>query len=554
MKRTAFFILFACCWVSIFSQTPDTGTLLRQLSDSLNYCIKHRQEYINKKETRIRTIKHRLTNKPQDDWQRYEIYDQLSKEYQKFNVDSAIHYAEKKLELSTLHHKSTELTRSKIDLSLLCSMRGRYLEAEKILQSINSCSLDKNLRAEYYSAYHQFWEYYSISSRDNAYAKKQFALYDDSLIHVMDHSSISYKILQANIAGNKKQYLEAEKKFKELLADEEIGSAHYAMITCGLAFNYMTLNQPDQAQIYFTLSAITDLRNATRENMSLQILAMMEFQNKNLELASTYAQIAVEDAVASGIHFRTSQIYQFYTDLNAQYKQEETKQKAKLRTSLIVISCISFCLILLAIYIVLQIRRISRIKETLSQSNEQLRELNNRLNLMNEELNHKNEELHEIGNIKEKYIAQFFDLCSSYISKMENYQNQLYKLAINHHYEMLVKRLKSTSQIDEELEALYKHFDSIFLSLYPTFIEEFNALLSENEKITLKSEHLLNKELRIYALLRLGLVDSNKMASFLRCSISTIYNYRTKMRNKSRIERDDFENQVMQIGKADTHK
>lgn len=126
-----FFILFACCWVSIFSQTPDTGTLLRQLSDSLNYCIKHRQEYINKKETRIRTIKHRLTNKPQDDWQRYEIYDQLSKEYQKFNVDSAIHYAEKKLELSTLHHKSTELTRSKIDLSLLCSMRGRYLEAEK---------------------------------------------------------------------------------------------------------------------------------------------------------------------------------------------------------------------------------------------------------------------------------------------------------------------------------------------------------------------------------------------------------------------------------------
>ena len=318
MKHTAFFILFACCWVSIFSKNPDPDTQLQHLSDSLNYCIRHRQEYINKKETRIRTIKHRLANKPQDDWQRYDIYGQLAEEYQKFNVDSAIYYAEKKLELAALYKKSSELSMSKMKLSLLCSMRGRYLEAEKILQSINSSSLDKNLHAEYYSAYHQFWEYYSISSRDNAYAKKQFALYDDSLIHVMDHSSISYKILQANILANKKQYLEAEKEFKKLLADEEAGSAYYAMITCGLAFNYMNLNQPDQAQIYFTLSAITDLRNATRENMSLQILAMMEFQNKNLELASTYAQIAVEDAVASGIHFRTSQIYQFYTDLNAQ--------------------------------------------------------------------------------------------------------------------------------------------------------------------------------------------------------------------------------------------
>ena len=550
MKRTVIFILFVCCWTSISSKTP-TSIFLQHLSDSLNYCIRHRQEYINKKEIRIKTIQHRLANKPQDDWQRYEIYNQLSKEYQKFNVDSAIYYAEKKLELSTLHKRYYELTMSKIDLSLLCSMRGRYLEAERILQSINSSSLDKNLRAEYYSAYHQFWEYYSISSRDNVYAKKQFALYDDSLIHVMDCSSISYKILQANISANKKQFLETEKKFKELLADEEIGSTYYAMITCGLAFNYMNLNQPEQAKIHFILSAITDLRNATRENISLQILAMMEFQDKNLELASTYAQIAVEDAVASSIHFRTSQIYQFYTYLNAQYKQEATKQKSKLQTSLIVISCISFCLIILAIYIVLQIRKISRIKETLSQSNEHLKELNNRLNLMNEELNRKNEELHEIGNVKEKYIAQFFDLCSSYINKMESYQNQLYKLAINHHYEMLIKRLKSTSQIDEELETLYKHFDSVFLSLYPTFVEDFNALLNEDEKITLKSEHLLNKELRIYALLRLGLVDSNKMASFLRCSISTIYNYRTKMRNKSRIERDDFENQVMQIGKTD---
>lgn len=123
--------------------------------------------------------------------------------------------------------------------------------------------------------------------------------------------------------------------------------------------------------------------------MSLQSLAFIEFKNKNLELASTYAQVAVEDAIASNIHFRTSQIYQFYTDLNTQYKQEEIKQKSKLQTSLIIISCISVCLVLLAIYVFLQIRKITRIKETLASNNKQLRNLNNQLNQMNEELNPK---------------------------------------------------------------------------------------------------------------------------------------------------------------------
>lgn len=550
MKHTVVLFLFICLNGLVFSAEPSSTAqvTLQHLSDSLNECIKHRQEYVNRKENRIKGIKRLLDNKSPNDWQRYDIYNQLSKEYKKFVVDSAIFYTKKKMNLAELHKKEKELNASKIDLSLLYSMRGSYLEAEKLLQSIQSSSLDKELRYEYYSAYHQFWEYYSISSRGNDYAKQQFALYDDSLVQVMDKSSLSYKLLQANILASKKQFAEAEEQFLELLATEEAGSTNSAMIACGLAFNYMNLNQPEQVKYYFTLSAITDLYNATRENMSLQSLAFIEFKNKNLELASTYAQVAVEDAIASNIHFRTSQIYQFYTDLNTQYKQEEIKQKSKLQTSLIIISCISVCLVLLAIYVFLQIRKITRIKETLASNNKQLRNLNNQLNQMNEELNQKNEQLHEIGNIKEKYIAQFFDLCSNYISKMENYQNQLYKLTINHHYEMLVKRLKSTNLIDEELETLYKHFDSIFLSLYPTFIEDFNALLNENEKVIPKAGHLLNKELRIYALLRLGLTDNTKMASFLRCSMSTIYNYRTKMRNKSKVDREDFENQVMQIG------
>ena len=115
---------------------------------------------------------------------------------------------------------------------------------------------------------------------------------------------------------------------------------------------------------------------------------------------------------------------------------------------------------------------------------------------------------------------------------------------MNKHYEELVKKLRSTALIDAESEALYRHFDTIFLNLYPTFVADLNALLKPEEQIVLKQDTLLNKELRIYALLRLGITDSEKIANFLRCSTSTIYNYRTKMRNRA-IDKELFEDKFI---------
>ena len=98
---------------------------------------------------------------------------------------------------------------------------------------------------------------------------------------------------------------------------------------------------------------------------------------------------------------------------------------------------------------------------------------------------------------------------------MEKYQNVLYKYAINKYYDELIKKLKSSALIDEELNALYARFDRVFLNLYPTFVSDFNALLKEEERIVLKTDTLLNRELRIYALLRLGISDSGKIANAL---------------------------------------
>lgn len=295
------------------------------------------------------------------------------------------------------------------------------------------------------------------------------------------------------------------------------------------------------------LSAIADTRNATRENASLQSLALIAYDEQNLADAFKFTQSAIDDVISSGIHFRAIEIYKFNSIINTAYQAEQARSRSHLATFLISTSIILFLLLLLVLFIYIQMKKTLKIKQALAQSNEELLRLNNKLNSMNSQLNDTNNQLCEINSIKEYYIAEFFDVCFSYIHKMEKYQNMLYKIAINKYYDELIKKLKSSALIDDELSALYTRFDKVFLGLYPTFVSDFNALLKDEEKIILKPDALLNRELRIYALLRLGITDSGKIANFLRCSTSTVYNYRTKMRNKAAVDRDEFENEIMKI-------
>ena len=243
-------------------------------------------------------------------------------------------------------------------------------------------------------------------------------------------------------------------------------------------------------------------------------------------------------------------IYEINDQLNNEYKKyksDSEKTNSRLKRYLMLISVFSAFLIVLVLYVYKQLKKRSRIKEELSRANLKLKELIFELNETNNRVNERNEQLSESNQIKEQYIAQFFHQCSSYIDKMEEYRRTLYRMAINRHYEELIKKMKSTSDVESELEELYAHFDSIFLGLYPTFVSAFNSLLSKDEQITLRADGLLTRELRIYALLRLGITDGSQIASFLRCSLSTIYNYRSKMRNKA-TDRDQFEDLVMKIG------
>ena len=169
------------------------------------------------------------------------------------------------------------------------------------------------------------------------------------------------------------------------------------------------------------------------------------------------------------------------------------------------------------------------------------------LSMSNEQLRLVNHELAQTGKIKEAYIAHYLDQCVAYLDKLESYRRSLAKLAMASRIDDLFKAIKSEQFIKDERKEFYQSFDKSFLELFPHFIASFNDLLLEEEQIHPKSNELLTTELRIFALIRLGITDSNAIAHFLGYSLATVYNYRSRMKHRAKGKMENFEQEVMNL-------
>ena len=514
----------------------------KSLTEQLDHMIANRHIYDCEKERRITDLRHLLSVSGLTPEQEYEINDKLFAEFHKYKLDSAIRYMERNVVLARRLGDRRNACISGIRLAELYSSTGMSIEAKRMLDSIDRRSVAGDLLAVYYKAYNRFYQQYVAFSGQKHFRELE-ERYQDSVIMTADTASVRYKLDLLYQMSRRDQSHEMEVLLLGFLGSLEADSQVYAECAYAVGSFYRRRGDDWLARKYYMISAMTDIKNATKENAAFQALATLYYRHDDLFRAFKYTQAAVEDALFSNVQFRTVQMSELYSIIIASHQAKESKIKHKLQHYLVLISVLSVVLVLLFVYLYKQLRRVNRIKEELSDTNEKLARLN-------EELGEKNEQLSDSNAVKVQYIARFFDLCSMYIDKMDDYRKSLKKLAQDRKFEDLYKRLKSTSMLEEEQEELYKNFDAIFLNLYPSFVEDFNALLTEDERIVLKQEDLLNKELRIYALLRLGITDSVKIASFLRCSLSTVYNYRTKVRNKAAISREEFEKKVMKIGTA----
>lgn len=534
MKNILLTVLLLLTQYTAFSIT-DPDSLYKRLDKVMD----NRQLYMANKEEKIQGIKQLLHIENLSPQQTYDINLKLCYEYKKYKSDSAVFYILKNVQIGRDLANQYLRNKAEIELAWLYSTAGLYIESKNLLDNIERRTMDPRLLADYYECYNEFCSHYGQSNNNILYYAKS-ELYRDSLLKVVDPASLKYQIVSAENILYKGKRREAETALLSLLEKTTDKNPERAVIAYLLGRMYMDETKMDLQKKYFAVSAITDIENSIKDNASLQSLALTFYKEDDIDQAFRFIEAAVNDALFCNVRYRTVEGSSFYPIINASFQEKEKKQKMEFRLYLILISIMSLFLIAGIIYTYKQMKRVSKIRRELFKTNEKLSKLNYQLQQTNDNLS-------ESNHIKEEYIAHFFDLCSTYIDKLENYRKALQKKASNNQLEDLFKTLKSTSIVETELEELYKNFDTVFLNLYPTFVRDFNVLLVAEERIQPRHGELLNTELRIFALIRLGITDSVKIASFLRYSLRTVYNYRTKVRNKA-IARESFEEMVKEIG------
>jgi acyl carrier protein phosphodiesterase len=520
--------------------------------------MNNKEVYVIEKERRISGIKNMLTIRDLTDNQRYTIYNKLYDEYYPYKVDSAIYYQELNLKLAGkynhLEHKYTTL----LNLSFSYWIKGRFFESMHIMDNLDRKLFDRLpewLLFEYYEAYERLYMYYASTEGNNVNQYyRQSNLYRDSLLQLVQPNMLKYNILTAEKQRDENNTGEAKKLLIKSLENIKSENHDKAIVANILANIYKKEGNVEMQKKYYAISAICDIKNAVKENTSMMALALLLYSEGSIDEAYKCIKFSMDDAVFCNAYFRTYELSKIFPIIDSAYQEKTEKQKSELQKYLLLVSVLSVFLIFAMIYVYRQMKRIAKIRKELHQTNVKLNILNTdlqqsntKLQELNGQLSTINQRLTETNRVKEAYLGKFIDLCSSYIEKLDNYRRSLNKIANSGKIEELLRSLKSSQFIEDELSDFYTNFDETFLRIYPTFITDFNSLFPEEEKQVSKQGELLNTELRICALIRLGINDSAQIAVFLRYSITTIYTYRSKLKNKS-LYPENFEERIMRIG------
>ena len=549
MKKTIILLCLCCIGVcNLRAADSVTDSLLRELDKT----IKKRPVYIEQKEHKLNELKRRLNSNITDD-ERFSILGTLLDEYRSYNTDSSLNVAQQRYQLALRMKNKGDQDNAIMNTADIMGMTCMYKEALDLMQGIHLDQLADVFHPYYYHIYRTVYGLmadYAVTERE----KKRYAdltdRYRDSLVMVNKDNLLIQTLIKSDQCNVRHEYDKAIKMLTDYLARPVSHVHDIAICAYTLSESYRLKGDKEKEKEYLIISAIADMKSAVREYVSLRKLAVLLYQEGDIERAYSYVTICMADASACNARLRKLEILEIFPIINDAYQLKTENQQRQMKWALVSISVLSIFLLIAIFYVYKQMKRTSAARREVVDANNRLKTLNEELHTFNDKLKEANHSIAENSYIKEEYIGRYMDQCSVYLEKMDNYRRSLGKIAATGNVEELYKNIKSSKFMDIELKEFYANFDNTFLQLFPTFVEDFNALLATNEQITLKPGERMNTKLRIFALIRLGIIDSVKIAQFLRYSMTTIYNYRTEVRNKAAGNRDMLEQEVMKIGKA----
>lgn len=533
-------------WHLSAAPSSSTDSLLRELDRTLASRFLYREQ----KAQCIDQWKEKLKRTPADT-ARFFVLDALLDEYRAYNTDTSLAVAREKYQVALTLPDPAYLDEARMNTADIMGTAGMYKEAIELMQTIRVADLPSRLHAYYYHIYRTVYGLmadYAVTEPEKKRYAESADHYRDSLLLVNDPQSWMYRLVKSDWYNVRNAYDQAIALLSDY-ADEHPDIHTQAVCAYTLSESYRLKGQEEMRKKYLILSATADIRSAIREYISLRKLAVILYQEGDIDRAYAYLKVCMDDAVACNARLRILEILQIFPFINQAYQQKEQKRQVQMKWALGFISLLSLGLLLAIVYVCRQMKRISAARQAVEEANRQLKALNEALHDSNAQLKEANRSIAENSYLKEAYIGRYMDQCSVYLEKMDRYRRSLGKIAAAGQVEDLYKQIKSTQFIQEELKDFYAHFDDTFLQLFPSFVDDFNALLAPGAQIYPKPGERMTTELRLFALIRLGITDSVKIAQFLRYSVTTIYNYRTKVRNKAAGNRDELEQLVMQIGK-----
>ena len=506
---------------------------------SLDQVISSKEMIEGQKENRILRLRAGISSAVSD-VERYGIYNDLFNEYFQYNIDSTISYAYRKIELAESSGNDELIKDAVLDLADRYAMSGQY---DAILSLFGEYDYQWLEEARYLSILNTVYSNLSKSSNDLVLAMKYSRAkdeYQQQLLSTLNDDDIGRIFIQTDILLENNKAQEVLDLLLPWVTSNDPALEDQGVIYYTMARAYSMIGDNENAILWYAKSAQSDLLVPKYEYRSLYELARCLYEKNDIERAYTYITRSVQDAVRSNAQLHKQFSYQILPVISSSY-DKFVSQKNRAIVSALLASCILlFFLVILSVFLIKERNRVLVAERQTKESNLMLQQLTDQLQ--------KNVNiLQETNQVKEMYLGRYLNMCSEYIDGLEKYRTSLRKAIKDG--EDAMNALKSKEFMEKALNDFYNQFDATFLDLFPDFISQLNELLQEEKKVSYHSkERLLTTELRVLALIRLGVDDSVKIASFLRRSVSTVYNYRVKMRNASVCDREDFENRIMDIG------
>ena len=509
---------------------------IKDILEQLDKVVEDRDIYTQKKEGRIAGMKSLLYDNMSAE-ERYKVYDRIYDEYYQYNLDSAIVYAKKKFDLTDGITPPYFRTDARLDLAERHILSGAHVDAIRILDEIDTVFMDRGLLARYYHIRQSLYEDMS-GAADDPELKLQYDRmrkhYRQMRLEQLDSNAIEYLYVTSEIMREQGRAKSILPQLQQRCISPETDSHQKAILNYITANIYRQLGDSLNVIYYYATSAINDLCTPVNDYRSLHELAMQLYNAGDIERAYSYTTRSVKDFLVAHTRLNIQSTVDILPVITSAY-ESQMKERHRQLTFLLIWLSLMMTMLLCAMLVIIRERGRTRKK------NELLREANVKLKDFNSMLL-------EANDIKEAYLSKYMDLCSSYIENLDNYRSQLRKTAKTGGFEKIMENLRSANYTDAVLHDFYTEFDATFLKLFPDFVSQLNAMLQPDKRLKdTSADGILTTELRVMALIRLGINDSTKIAHFLRRSLSTIYNYRVKIRNAAAGDRDNFESMVMRI-------